>query len=202
MQNRYFSVFKAPAAAFTLVASLAIGSFAEDNINLIEVSNNPANQGIFYQITRIIDFSQSSASFPVRNYPTWTNSASNQITEYATPILQGGPSGTCFEVFSSAIAASDPILFMSNNAGTYLSVADDNNGSSQFKARIFVLANLQAHLRISPFYATGTDISFFFKVQKIQGTSGSGTGSANCRVSTLPYHQSDLNSGNVIPPIP
>jgi hypothetical protein len=197
MQNRYFSVFKTPAAAFALAASLAIGAFAEDNINLIEVSNSPADQGIYYQISRIIDFSQSSPSFPARNYPTWTNPASTQTTEYAQPILKGGPSGTCFEVSSVVTGgvSSDPVLFMYDNQGIYRTLADDNNGSSQFKARIFVLANLQAHLRISPFYASAPDTWFYFNVQKIKGAPGSTINSASCRTSLLPYHQSDLNGG-------
>lgn len=197
MQNRYFSVFKTPVTAFALAASLAIGSFAEDNINLIEVSNSPADQGIYYQITRTIDFSQSSPSFPARNYPTWTNPGSSQTTEYAQPILQGGPSGTCFEIFSTEYGgvASDPILFMTDAGGTYRTLADDNSGSGQFKARIFVLAGIQAHLRISPFYASAPDTWFSFKVQKIKGAPGFTINSASCRTSLLPYQQSDLNGG-------
>ncbi len=202
MDKHYFLLCKKAVAAISLTMGLTGVAEAANSGVFLDKSNAPAFQGQYFETYFEIDFSKASAMFPSRNYLTWVNPTSNppQTVDYFTQYLNSDntPYGTCFEINSEmpGSTGSDPIIHTRNAAGAWVALADDNAGYSQFRARIFVTPRAQNEYRISHYFTSGTNESFYLRIKKINADPGLTINSQSCRLSGIPFHQADQNGGN------
>jgi hypothetical protein len=187
------------AASLALAASVhATTSARFQDFNLAPAYQSPYLEKSFY-----IDYSMASAAFPSRNFPTWANPNGGATVEYFTQMLNSdvSPSGTCYDISTgSASSGADPIAHVMNGAGTWMKLADDNAGSNMFRARVFVTPRAQREIRISPYFASGTNDQVYLTVKKIRANGGSAINAQSCRQTGVPFHQFDLNGGNPYDP--
>jgi len=149
-----------------------------------------------------VDFTANSAN-PAYNLPTYPNPrfSTNIVRYFKHVIVAGVNPGGCYEITSSGAAGSDPIISAQNNSGTWNYLADDNNGSSQFRARVYIKPSAQYEFRISEYNSgnNNNQIQVYVKKLNLSAYPGSGNPTASmCYQLGVPYWQSDLNSGNPI----
>lgn len=185
-----FATLKTLAGAILFSAGLA----AAQPFNYSYQYNQAPGWGdMFFYHNFDIDFSKSSSAFPSRNFPTWTAPNGHSV-EYFSFYPKGSPG--CFEITSELTSGVDPILYIQNASGTWVTFADDNAGNAQFRARVYMYSHEDRNLRISPYYNSDTNIQVFLTVKSIKANPGSTINSQSCRQSGMPYQEQNLNGGN------
>ena len=183
---------------WVLAAGLGTSAFAQSQPFEFfheELAPNKGDVHWYYQYD--LDFTKTSAN-PALNYPTFPNpKAPGSIVKFQThSFMPGIGTGSCVEIESFGPLASDLVLSVTNQAGTWKALADDNvAGTHHFKARLFLKFAVSYTVRIHE-YSSNPNNQNTISVKKINLNPGSAINATSCRVAGLPFWQSDLNLGN------
>jgi len=189
----YGNIMKVVGAA-TLALGFATSAHAQSSPGQFyqeEVATTYQSEALFWFFD--VDFTKTSAN-PIDNFQTFPNPRSGGTVNYYP--LRIVSLGGCYDIHTTGASGSDPIISVQNQAGTWTWLADDNAGSAQFWVRVYLKPAGTNELRISAYSNGNSNDQIQVYVKKVKADPGSTINSQSCRQSSMPYWQSDLNSGN------
>jgi len=181
-----------------LAAGLATTAFAQGGpFNTFSEYSAPNKGDLVHAFMYDLDFTKTSVN-PAINYATFPNPKAPQFTVKFSPQFFSTliAPGSCYEIQTSGPVGSDLLLSVMNQAGTWVWLADDNDGNRQFRARMFIRSGAQYNVRISEYTSPNNNDQNGVAVRKFNLDPGAAITATSCRAAGVPYWQPDLNGGN------